>query len=185
MKNRQNLYDMIISILIPVAVGSISALISRIPGRYAGIQQPPFSPPAIVFPIVWTALYILMGISAYMISRSEDARKSRALSVYALQLFFNFFWSILFFRFSWYLPAFFWLAAMSVLILIMIFLVIAMEFVNSAIEETVNYISTKRHPAAKRIKDLAAGAVLLISICALCVAIIIIGGKLYWIIFGK
>lgn len=122
MKNRQNLYDMIISILIPVAVGSISALISRIPGRYAGIQQPPFSPPAIVFPIVWTALYILMGISAYMISRSEDARKSRALSVYALQLFFNFFWSILFFRFSWYLPAFFWLAAMSVLILIMIFL---------------------------------------------------------------
>ena len=61
-------------------------------------------------------------------------------------------------------------------ILIMIFLVIAMEFVNSAIEETVNYISTKRHPAAKRIKDLAAGAVLLTSICALCVAIIIIGG---------
>ena len=121
MKNRQNLYDMIISILIPVAVGSISALISRIPGRYAGMQQPPFSPPAIVFPIVWTALYILMGISAYMISRSEDARKSRALSVYALQLFFNFFWSILFFRFSWYLPAFFWLAAMIVLILIMIF----------------------------------------------------------------
>ena len=121
MKNRQNLYDMIISILIPVAVGSISALISRIPGRYAGIQQPPFSPPAIVFPIVWTALYILMGISAYMISRSEDARKSRALSVYALQLFFNFFWSILFFRFSWYLPAFFWLAAMIILILIMIF----------------------------------------------------------------
>ena len=122
MKNRQNLYDVIISILIPVAVGSISALISRIPGRYAGMQQPPFSPPAIVFPIVWTALYILMGISAYMISRSEDARKSRALSVYALQLFFNFFWSILFFRFSWYLPAFFWLAAMIVLILIMIFL---------------------------------------------------------------
>ena len=77
MKNRQNLYDMIISLLIPVAVGSISALISRIPGRYAGMQQPPFSPPAIVFPIVWTALYILMGISAYMISRSEDARKSR------------------------------------------------------------------------------------------------------------
>ena len=49
-------------------------------------------------------------------------QKSRALSVYALQLFFNFFWSILFFRFSWYLPAFFWLAAMIVLILIMIFL---------------------------------------------------------------
>ena len=121
MKNRQNLYDLIISLLIPVAVGSISALISRIPGRYAGMQQPPFSPPAIVFPIVWTALYILMGISAYMISRSEDTRKSRALSVYALQLFFNFFWSILFFRFSWYLPAFFWLAAMIILILIMIF----------------------------------------------------------------
>ena len=70
-------------------------------------------------------------------------------------------------------------------ILIMVFLVIAMEFVNSAIEKTVDYISTQRHPAAKQIKDLAAGAVLLISICALCVGIIIIGGKLYWIIFGK
>lgn len=64
------------------------------------------------------------------------------------------------------------------LILIMIFLVITMEFLNSAIEETVNYISMERHPMAKKIKDLAAGAVLLMSICALCIAIIIIGGKI-------
>ena len=65
------------------------------------------------------------------------------------------------------------------LILIMIFLVITMEFINSAIEETVNYISLQRHPMAKRIKDLSAAAVLLMSICALCVAVIIIGGKLF------
>lgn len=65
------------------------------------------------------------------------------------------------------------------LILIMIFLVITMEFINSAIEETVNYISLQRHPMAKKIKDLAAGAVLMMSICALCVAIIIIGGKVF------
>ena len=54
-----------------------------------------------------------------------------------------------------------------------------MEFINSAIEETVNYISLQRHPMAKKIKDLAAGAVLMMSICALCVAIIIIGGKVF------
>ena len=65
------------------------------------------------------------------------------------------------------------------LILIMIFLVITMEFINSAIEETVNYISLQRHPMAKRIKYLSAAAVLLMSICALCVAVIIIGGKLF------
>ncbi len=64
------------------------------------------------------------------------------------------------------------------LILIMIFLVITMEFINSAIEAAVDYISLDRHPMAKRIKDLAAAAVLLMSLCALCVALIIIGGKL-------
>lgn len=65
------------------------------------------------------------------------------------------------------------------LILIMVFLVIAVECINSAIEETVDYISMQRHPRAKRIKDLSAAAVLLVSIGALCVAVIIIGGKLF------
>ncbi|WP_075877400.1 diacylglycerol kinase family protein [Merdibacter massiliensis] len=66
------------------------------------------------------------------------------------------------------------------IILIMIFLVISFEFINSAIESTVDYISLQQHPMAKKIKDLAAGAVLLISICALCVAVLIIGGKIFW-----
>ena len=58
------------------------------------------------------------------------------------------------------------------------FLVITAEFINSAIEKTVDYISLERHPQAKAIKDLSAAAVLLISICAFCIAVIILGGKL-------
>lgn len=111
----------IICLLIPIAVGSLSALISGNSWQYSDINQPPLSPPPIIFPIVWTILYILMGISSYMIYRSEDIKKGRALHVYTLQLFFNFFWSILFFRFAWYLTAFLWLAAMILLIVIMIF----------------------------------------------------------------
>lgn len=65
------------------------------------------------------------------------------------------------------------------LILLMIFLVITAEFINSAIEKTVDYISLERHPQAKTIKDLSAAAVLLISICAFCIAVIILGGKLF------
>ena len=57
-------------------------------------------------------------------------------------------------------------------------LVITAEFINSAIEKTVDYISLERHPQAKAIKDLSAAAVLLISICAFCIAVIILGGKL-------
>lgn len=63
-------------------------------------------------------------------------------------------------------------------ILILIFLVIILEFINSAIEKTVDYISLEKHPLAKQIKDLAAGAVLLMSVCALLAAILIVGGKL-------
>ncbi len=112
--------ELVIAILIPLAVGTLSALFSGNMTAYAGLKQPPLSPPGVLFPIVWTILYILMGLSSYIIYRSEDPRKQNALSVYALQLFFNFFWSILFFRFSWYLFAFFWLIALIVLIVIMI-----------------------------------------------------------------
>ena len=108
-----------IALLIPLLTGAASALLS---GPMSGMDdiQPSFAPPAALFPIVWTILYLLMGVSSWLIYRSEDPDKEKALSVYALQLFFNFFWSILFFRFSLYLPAFLWLLVLIVLILVMI-----------------------------------------------------------------
>lgn len=115
-----NKSNLIISILIPLAAGSLSSLFSG-NMSYATFNKPSFSPPSYLFPIVWTILYILMGISSYIIYSSDDSRKEKALTAYALQLVFNFFWSIIFFGFSQYLLAFLWLIILIILIIIMIY----------------------------------------------------------------
>lgn len=122
-----NKSPLIISVLIPLAIGSLSALLSRNMSTYSTLNKPVLSPPAILFPVVWTALYILMGISSYIIFKSKDPRKSKALTVYAIQLFFNFFWSILFFGFSQYFLAFLWLLLLIFFIVIMIYLFYQIE----------------------------------------------------------
>ena len=111
---------LVTAILIPVAVGTLSALFSGNKSLYAAVNKPALSPPGAVFPIVWTILYILMGISSYIIYVSDDAGNRDALKIYALQLFFNFFWSILFFRFNLFFMSFVWLLALIVLIVSMI-----------------------------------------------------------------
>ncbi len=113
--------ELIIAILIPVAVGTLSALLSGGTTIYSQINKPAISPPGIVFPIVWTILYILMGISSYLIYVSDSPYKSEALTVYALQLFFNFCWSIIFFGANRFLFAFLWLLVLIVLIAVMIY----------------------------------------------------------------
>lgn len=115
-----NKSGLIISILIPLTVGAISSLLSG-SMSYSAFNKPSFSPPGYFFPIVWTILYILMGISSYIIYSSDNAGKDKALKTYTLQLIFNFFWSILFFGFSLYLFAFIWLIGLIILIIIMIY----------------------------------------------------------------
>lgn len=117
----KNKSSLVIAILIPIAVGAFSALFSRNMSVYAELNKPSLAPPGIVFPIVWIILYILMGISSYMVWASDSADKWDALKIYALQLFFNFFWSIFFFRFDLYLFSFIWLVAMIILIILMIY----------------------------------------------------------------
>lgn len=117
----QNKSALAISILIPLAVGSVSALIGGNMSNYAALSKPPLSPPASLFPAVWTILYILMGISSYIIYSSGNPDTGKALMYYALQLLFNFFWSMIFFTLSLYLPAFLWLVVLIVLILVMIY----------------------------------------------------------------
>lgn len=115
--------QLIIAIAIPLIVGGLSALISG--GgmeTFEQINKPPLSPPGFLFPIVWTILYILMGISSYLVytSDSDQTTISEALKVYGLQLAVNFFWSIFFFNFGWYLFSFIWLLLLWVLIILMI-----------------------------------------------------------------
>lgn len=130
MKNKSTL---IIAILVPIAVGTFSALFSGNMQIYSSINKPALSPPGILFPIVWTILYILMGISSYIVYKSNDPKKESALRTYALQLFFNFYWSIIFFRFTLYFTSFVWL-------LVLIFLVIKMMCQFYRIKQTAAYL---------------------------------------------
>ena len=85
------------------------------------IQKPPFSPPGIVFPIVWTILFALMGIGAARIYLSPaSSTRSRSLLLFFLQLTVNFFWSIIFFNLQAFGFAFAWLILLWGLILLMI-----------------------------------------------------------------
>ena len=107
-------------ILLPLAVGAVSGFLTRNGMKdFMQIAQPSLTPPPWVFPIVWTILYIMMGIASYDIFVSETDRKSKmtALSLYATQLFFNFWWSIIYFNLKNYLFAFIWLIAMWGLII--------------------------------------------------------------------
>ena len=124
----KNIKAFIISVLIPLAVGGLSALLSR-DGMMSFdiIQKPPLTPPAILFPIAWTILYVLMGIASYFVFTSDSPLKESALRVYGIQLVFNFFWSIFFFNLSAYLFSFFWLLVMWFLIIICTLLFYAID----------------------------------------------------------
>ncbi len=117
----KNKSTLIIAILIPIAVGTLSAFFTGNMLLYSKLNKPSLSPSGFIFPIVWIVLYILMGISSYIIYESDNPKKRKALKTYSLQLFFNFWWSIIFFRFSLYLFAFLWLLALIFLISVMIY----------------------------------------------------------------
>ena len=111
----------LISIAIPLAVGGISAFFTMNGMPYYDMQKKPFfAPPNAVFPIVWTILYILMGISAAWIWNSKDPQKMQALKTYALQLAVNFLWSFIFFGLHQYFLAFLWLLFLVFLVAKMI-----------------------------------------------------------------
>jgi tryptophan-rich sensory protein len=115
---------LVICIGLPLAVGGLSALLTRNSMEdFAILNQPPLAPPGWLFPIVWTILFVLMGIASYLVLQAENPYgKSLALGFYLAQLFFNFCWSIIFFNLKAYLAALLWLVVLWFLILITAFL---------------------------------------------------------------
>lgn len=83
---------------------------------FEALQKPPLTPPAAVFPIVWSALYLLMGIAAYLVWSSGDLDRGASLRMYFLQLLVNILWPLFFFRLQWRLFAFFWLLLLLALL---------------------------------------------------------------------
>jgi tryptophan-rich sensory protein len=118
--NEKNICKLLISILIAEAVGLLSGFLGRSNvNTYMELNKPSFAPPGWLFPIVWIILYLLMAIAAYRIwmkgEQGEDVNE--ALKFYSLQLVFNFFWSIIFFRFELYGVAFFELLILLLLVI--------------------------------------------------------------------
>ena len=98
----KNWIKLLISIAVPVAVGGVAGLFTRpeIDGWYQTLQKPSWQPPNWVFGPVWTTLYIMMGIALYLVWKSNAAatQKRTAITLWIVQLVFNFFWSFIFFR---------------------------------------------------------------------------------------
>ena len=107
------------SILVPVLIEGVVGFLISGSIDYNSLNRPPLSPPSITFPIVWTILYILMGIS-YGMLKSNNLLDSKISSIYYLQLFFNALWPIAFFLLKWRLFAFIWIIILAILIIIMI-----------------------------------------------------------------
>ena len=108
----------IVNIAVTLAIGGLSSILTNDATRAfpAMFEQSSLTPPASVFPVVWTILYILMAIG-YTMTGSCDSERGRLL--YWIQLGFNFLWPIVFFNFNWFLFAFIWLAILLILVIFM------------------------------------------------------------------
>ncbi len=113
---------LILYIVFALVAGGIGALLGGSMKDFKEVNQPSFAPPPILFPIVWTVLYILMGISSYLIcsNKTDKKFKTRACVIYLLQLTVNVLWSLFFFRLRWFFFSFIWVLLLLVFIIFMI-----------------------------------------------------------------
>lgn len=128
-----NYKKLILFIIIPIVIGSIIGLITNSGSNYNNLNQPSFAPPGFIFPIVWTILYGLMGVSLYIISESNNYNKYTAFVAFIFQIIVNYLWSFLFFTFNLRLLSFLW-------ILLLIYLVIKMLKIFYSISKWSSYL---------------------------------------------
>ena len=117
-----NWKKLLLCLALPLAVGGLAALLSGGMDLYKELDRPPLSPPGWVFPVVWSALYLLMGYASYRVleSGAEPAKIRKAWILYGLQLAANFLWPLLFFGGQMYLAALILLTLLWVLIFLTI-----------------------------------------------------------------
>ena len=118
MKGEIKLKALITALALPLAVGGLAAFLTGdAMAIFKVMPKPPLSPPGWLFPIVWTALYILMGAASYLVwvSGASPVRRERALTVYLMQLAANFVWPLLFFGMELFFAAFLWLGLLWIL----------------------------------------------------------------------
>lgn len=121
LSKKGSIFGLIIAIAIPLAIVALSAFLTRDTMlKFQELNKPDFAPPGSIFPIVWTVLFVLMGIASYRVYLKgiENQEVKNALIFYIIQLIFNFFWSIIFFRLELRGLAFIWLIILWILIVI-------------------------------------------------------------------
>lgn len=113
--------SLLINIAIPLAIGGIASLIVNNGfENYSEVTKPALSPPPWIFPVVWTILYILMGVSTYLIYEKDKNLNRNSFIIYAVQLALNFIWPIFFFGFNAFLLSFIILVLLLVFVVAMI-----------------------------------------------------------------
>lgn len=108
------------AILFPLIIGGLVGLITANFIDYNYLAKPFLSPPGYLFPIIWSILYVLMGIS-YGRLKNLDLNDSKIELIYYIQLLVNALWSIFFFVLKWRLFSFFWILLLLILVIIMIY----------------------------------------------------------------
>ncbi len=103
----------------PLVVGSLVGFFISKSIDYSILQKPPFAPPAIIFPIIWTLIYLFMGISYYLLTKKIDYRPIEKIVYYA-QLVVNLLWPIFFFTLKWRLFSILWIFLLLYLVVSMI-----------------------------------------------------------------
>ena len=120
--HKLNLKHLAISLAISLGTGILAGLLTMgSMENFEKIAKPPLTPPSILFPIVWFILFTLMGISSYIVYKSDDENTKKALAIYGIQLAVNFFWPIFFFNLQAYLFSFIWIILLWLLIILMIY----------------------------------------------------------------
>ncbi len=116
-----NIQKLILAFSVVIIVWLLSGILTKNSmGIYEDLNKPAFNPPGVVFAFVWPILYLMIGLSFYLILVSEKNNKD-AINIFILQLLFNFFWPILFFLFDYYLFSSAWLFVLIVLIIFTIY----------------------------------------------------------------
>ena len=103
----------------PLILGSIVGFIISNSIDYPNLIKPPLAPPKILFPIIWSIIYLLMGISYYILKKNNNVDNKESL-IYYTQLGINLLWSIIFFLLKWRFIAIIWIIILDILVITMI-----------------------------------------------------------------
>jgi len=114
-------FNNIFYLFFPLLIGSIIGILISNNIDYNTLIKPPLSPPSILFPIVWSILYLLMGISYYILKKKDNTNIIIS-TIYYIQLFVNALWSIIFFSLEWRFFAIIWIILLDILVITMIYL---------------------------------------------------------------